>query len=159
MVNIQKAAFQVRPEKVAPHVCARRRRLHARTGGAVRGRPPSRVPCGFAAHACARSPAPARSILTARSGERAHACVRAALPRTRASVPSSHASLLTGWPLLQRDFVLAVKAFEWIGGRPLDTIGEPAELDTEPEVLALLQIFLNNDGDEDRIPPSQQVSD
>ena len=59
--------------------------------------------------------------------------------------------------VLQRDFVLSVKEFEWIGGRPLDTIGEPADLDAEPEVLTLLEIFLNDDGDADRIPESQQV--
>lgn len=38
-----------------------------------------------------------------------------------------------------------------------DTIGEPADLKAEPEVVTLLQIFLNHDGDEDRIPASQQV--
>ena len=57
----------------------------------------------------------------------------------------------------QPDFVLAVKAFEWIGGRPCDAIGDPADLDAEPEVVALLHILLNEDGDEHRIPQSQQV--
>lgn len=52
---------------------------------------------------------------------------------------------------------MTVKVFEWIGGRPLDSIGEPVYLDTETEVVTLLQVLLNNDGDEDRIPESQQV--
>jgi hypothetical protein len=52
---------------------------------------------------------------------------------------------------------MTVKAFEWIGGRPLDPIGEPVYLDTEREVVTLLQVLLSNDGDEDRIPASQQV--
>lgn len=45
----------------------------------------------------------------------------------------------------------------WIGGRPLDPIGEPVELDQVPAVADLLQILLNDDGDDDRIPESQQV--
>jgi len=58
---------------------------------------------------------------------------------------------------MQPGFVLAVEAFEWIGGRPCDAVGEPANLNAEPEVVTLLQILLNEDGDEHRIPQSQQV--
>ena len=53
--------------------------------------------------------------------------------------------------------MLAVKEFTWIGGRPLDPIGEPEELDVVPEVANLKEILLNDDGDDDRIPSSQQV--
>ena len=35
--------------------------------------------------------------------------------------------------------------------------GEPADLNFDPEVVRLLNVLLNDDGDEDRIPEHQQM--
>ena len=46
---------------------------------------------------------------------------------------------------------------QWIGGGYYEAIGEPADLSAEPDVIKLLHIFLNDDGDQDRIPESQNT--
>lgn len=73
------------------------------------------------------------------------------------SSPISVCKFVGNTSSVQRKFVLAVKDFMWIGGRPLDPIGEPIELDDVPAAVELLEILLNDDGDDDRIPSSQQV--
>jgi hypothetical protein len=89
-----------------------------------------------------------------------HACCLPVIPHTRSHAcstewPKFRADTL--FPQPQSEFVLAVNDFMWIGGRPLDPIGEPVELDLVPEVANLKSILLIDDGDDDRIPSSQQV--
>lgn len=94
MVNIQKAAFVVRPEKVSPH-----NQPLAPASGRV---------CGG-------------MILLETDCCAARLCSAFLRTRLRQCMPGRACTiyLLTWPPWMQRDFVLAIKSFEWIGGRPL----------------------------------------